>query len=193
MKKQGFIFILSGPSGSGKTTLSEKLLGAFKKSGVFSRSVSYTTRPPRAGEIDGSDYHFITADAFFRLRRDKKFLEWTSYLGYYYATSRAFVENELNRGRHIVLCLDFRGVRQLKKEFGDRAVSIFIVPPSLEELRTRISRRCRMHASEIDKRVTKAQEELSGADKYDYSIVNKDLESAAVLLKDLVTRILKIK
>ncbi|MCG8429869.1 MAG: guanylate kinase [Candidatus Omnitrophica bacterium] len=192
MSLKGKIIIVSGPSGSGKTTLAGRLLRSRRLRRHLVKSVSYTTRPPRSGERDGRDYFFVPLSEFNRLRRNKKILEWTKYLGYYYATSRDFVEQVLAGGKHVVLCLDYRGVVQLKRAFPRQVCSIFIIPPSLEELRARISSRCRRTgATEIQERLLMAKKELDVARKYDYRIVNKTLSTADRQLKELVFKIIR--
>lgn len=188
-RPQGLIFVLSGPSGSGKTSLLKALLEAegFKKK--FVRSVSLTTRPRRSGERNKKDYFFISQGEFIRRRRQKKILEWTKYLGYYYATPRDVVDRLLGQGRNVMLCLDLKGARRVKELYPHRTVTIFIVPPSLTALRERITKRCyRTCSSEIQRRLALARKELASRRAYDYSLVNKDFNRALETLKKIVVR-----
>lgn len=188
-RPQGLIFVLSGPSGSGKTTLLKALLRAkgFKKK--FVRSVSLTTRPRRSGERNRKDYFFISQREFIHRRRQKKILEWTKYLGYYYATPRDVVERLVEQGRNVMLCLDLKGARRVKKLYPRRTVTIFIVPPSLAALRERITKRCwRTCSTEVQRRLALARKELASRRTYDYSLVNKDFNRALAQLKKIVAR-----
>jgi guanylate kinase len=172
------VFVVSGPSGSGKTTLIRLILSGQRKRDLV-RSVSLTTRPRRTGERHGRDYFFISKKEFLERLTAKKILEWTRYLGYYYATSRDFVEETLRSGRHVVLCLDYRGVTQIRKVYADQMVSIFILPPSVKELQQRIrSRCCKTCAREIRQRIVSAKEEIARAGLYDYRITNTRIHDA---------------
>jgi len=188
-KKRGLIFVISGPSGSGKTTLAAALV---KDKGLASRlakSISVTTRPRRAGERQGQDYFFLSRQDFLGQRRDKKILEWTRYLGYYYGTPREFVEGKLVQGKSVVFCLDSRGVAQLSKLYPEDIRTIFVIPPSLVELEQRIKRRTpQVTRGEIKKRLRLARRELSLADSYDHRIVNTKLAQALEDLKKIVRR-----
>ncbi|MFA5320058.1 MAG: guanylate kinase [Candidatus Omnitrophota bacterium] len=187
-RKQGFIFILSGPSGSGKTTLAQLLLsqrGTFKDRLV--KSVSLTTRRPRSAERPGKDYFFVGKDDFLKLLRDKKILEWTKYLEYYYGTPKEFVESCLDSGKYLLMCLDHKGAMRVKKAYPGRSVSIFLKPPSLRILEQRIRGRCsRTCEEEIKKRLMKAKRELRLCGKYDYCMVNGDLGHAIRDLKKII-------
>lgn len=186
-KKQGLIFVISGPSGSGKTTLAEKILKDKNLNRKIRKSVSFTTRPRRSGEQDRRDYFFITKEQFSQERQAKKILEWTSYLGYYYATPKEFVAQQIKNGRHILLCVDLRGAAKLKKFYPENTVTIFIMPPSLRELQDRIRKRCRRtREEEVSQRVRLAEKEILTANKFDYCLVNKDLTKTVKQLKDLI-------
>jgi len=185
----GAIFIISGPSGSGKTTLAQRVLKGRKLKGKLAKSVSLTTRPKRTGEADGRDYFFISKQEFLRRQRAKNILEWTRYLGYYYATPKAFAKEQLAKGRSLVLCLDFNGVRQVRRHYPDKTVAIFVAPPSLEELRHRIEGRCsETTKEEIARRMVLAEKELSGSARYDYYLVNKDLKDAVRELEGIILK-----
>lgn len=183
----GRIFIISGPSGSGKTTLVEDLLGDRKLSAKLARSISFTTRPKRSGEKDRKDYFFIGIKQFREKRKAKKILEWTKYLGYYYATPRDYLEKQLGSGRSLVLCLDLKGAAKLKRQYPGNVVRIFVLPPSLRILTQRIKSRChKTGRDEIRRRLNLARQELSAARKYDYCVINRNLGAAAKELKRII-------
>lgn len=188
-KIQGKIFVISGPSGSGKTTLLKKVLRNKSLKKRLAKSVSVTTRLKRSGEREGRDYFFIQPQEFRQLRKTKKILEWTRYLGYYYGTKKDFLEDRLRQGRHLALCLDLRGALRLKRLYPQNTVTIFIDPPSLTELRKRIAGRCsRTKPAEVDKRVKAAVAELKHARRYDYIVKNKNLEQAESRLRDIILK-----
>jgi len=188
-KKQGLIFIISGPSGSGKTTLVENLLGNKKVKSKLARPVSFTTRPKRSGEKDKKDYFFISEKQFNQEQKANKILEWTKYLGYYYATPRDFIERQLTRAKHVILCLDLKGAFAVKRQYPKNTVTIFVIPPSLDTLLHRITSRCnRTKEEEVRRRLVLAQQELSAAARYDYCVVNKDLNQATKELKGIILK-----
>lgn len=185
--KRGRIFVISGPSGSGKTTLASRIVCDKNLKNLLTKSISFTTRPKRSGERDKKDYFFIGQEEFERGRKQKKILEWTRYLGYYYGTPKDFVERQLAKGRHLVLCLDFKGAQAMRRAYPRETVTIFVVPPSLGVLRERIENRCnKTKAEEIRKRVELAEKELAAAESYDYSLVNKDLDKTVAALKEII-------
>jgi len=187
MKQQGLIFVVSGPSGSGKSTLVDELLKdrCLKKKLV--KSVSFATRPKRSGERDKKDYFFISNKAFKAKLAAEKILEWTKYLRYYYGTPREFVEEQFKKGKHLILCLDYRGVSQLRRILPQNTVAVFILPPSLEALRRRIAKRCHLtREQEIRQRLRLAAKELALAQKYDYRVKNSDLRQATRVLKKII-------
>ena len=151
------------------------------------KSISLTTRPRRSGEKDRKDYFFVSADKFLALRSNKKILEWTKYLGYYYATPKDFIDGNLKRGNNIVLCLDLKGALKLKRLYPLAAVTVFIIPPSLGVLKNRIINRCRKTGDkEVKERLGLAKKELLEKDRYDHYVVNKDLPLALARLKKIV-------
>jgi len=183
------IFILSGPSGSGKTTLRDLLLKdrAFKK--IFVKSVSVTTRGKRAREVEGKDYFFVSKKAFSILREKRRILEWTEYLGYYYGTKKDTVTESLKNGKSIILCLDFKGAKRVKKLYPKETVTIFVFPPSIGELRKRIQgRSCGTKKEEVLRRIERAKAELRNAPRYDYIVRNESLTQALKKLKGIVLR-----
>ena len=183
------IFILSGPSGSGKTTLRDLLLKDRSVKNKFVKSVSFSTRPRRPGEKEGRDYFFVSRAEFFRLKRARKILEWTKYLGYYYGTKKELVENALKKGKHVMLCLDFKGMRRLKKIYPKETKAIFIIPPSIKELHKRIKgRSLETKDEEIGRRVNLARKELENVSLYDFTISNVNLKQAVKGLRDIVLK-----
>lgn len=179
----GTLFVVSAPSGAGKTTLVARLIAHDPQVRL---SVSYTTRPPRPGEIDGVHYHFVTPAAFQRLVAEGAFLEWAEVHGNCYGTARAWVEQELAAGRDVLLEIDWQGARQVKAHFP-ALVSIFILPPSFAELEARLRRRGTDSEAVIAQRLANAREELSHAPEFDYAIINDQLDAAAAALQAIVT------
>jgi guanylate kinase len=186
------IFVISGPSGSGKSTLLSRLVKAAGLRGRLVQSVSLTTRPRRTGEKNGRDYFFTSPQAFQRLLRRGEILERTRYLGYDYGTPRGFVEQILRQGRHLALCLDLKGGRNIRRLYPRNSVLIFVAPPSLKELRQRIAKRCRKTGPrEINRRLGLARRELGAAGRYDYCVLNKELAAAARELKKIIRQEIK--
>ncbi|MFH0763372.1 MAG: guanylate kinase [Candidatus Omnitrophota bacterium] len=185
-KGTGKIFVISGPSGSGKTTLVARLIRDRMLRNRLAKSVSLTTRRRRTGENSGRDYFFISEKEFKDRRRKQKILEWTKYLGYYYATPKDFIERRLKQGKNVILCLDLKGARKIKQCYPDEAVTIFIIPPSLAELKARIEKRCRTASRELKQRLRLAQGELAGSRRYDYTVANSNFLQALNALKAII-------
>lgn len=182
-KKSPKIFIISAPSGGGKTTLCHKLLA---NDPALADSISMTTRPPRPGEKDGLDYIF-TEDAHFRDEIKKGgFLEYEENFGYLYGTPKDFVENNLRKGRSVLLSIDVKGAMKVRRAYPDRSVLIFILPPSISELKKRLALRKSDSPEVIAGRLKLAKEELSYKSKFDYKVVNDNLEKAYRRLKDII-------
>ena len=180
--KKGLLFVVSAPSGTGKTTLCRAMTGAFPG---LHYSVSYTTRPPRPGDENGRDYHFISP-AEFQERIDRNdFAEWAEIYGCRYGTSRSLLEKIRGEGRDVVLDIDGQGARQLRKQDLE-GVFIFLLPPSLAELRRRLSLRGTETRAAMRERLRKARVEMAEARGYDYLIVNDDLEKAQEQLKAVI-------
>jgi guanylate kinase len=193
-KKQGFLFIVSGPSGSGKTTLASGVLKSRELKNRLVKSVSLTTRPRRPGEQDERDYFFVSEKRFKALLKAKKILEWTRYLGYYYATPRDFIETQLKKGKHLILCLDIKGSRRIRRLYPKNTVLIFVMPSCLSVLEERIRKRsCKTTRRELCNRLRLAQAELRAADSYDYSLVNEDLKQGVEELKGIILNKIKSK
>ena len=175
--KSGKLIVISAPSGCGKTTIVERLLARSKN---LTRSVSYTTRPPRPGEEDGRDYFFISESDFLSKKRSGFFLESAEVFGHYYGTSKEFVLGCLSRGLSVVLAIDVQGMKQLRettaKEISMK--TIFIMPPSIELLKARLEKRKTETKEEIERRLQIAQEEMAERSKYDFVVVNRKVEEA---------------
>ncbi|MBF0629075.1 MAG: guanylate kinase [Magnetococcales bacterium] len=181
---KGFVLILSAPSGAGKSTLA-RLLGE-RCRGLLT-SVSTTTRDPRPGEREGEAYFFVDVATFQERIAANDFLEWAQVFGNYYGTSRRFITEALGRGLVVVLDIDWQGARQVQGNMGDAdVVSVFIMPPSREQLRTRLCQRGQDAEAVIDRRMDAAAAEVSHWDEYDYIVLNDDLERAAEELAAIV-------
>jgi guanylate kinase len=186
-KKQSSLFVVSGPSGSGKTTLAATVLKSPGLKNKLIKSISLTTRQTRPGEEDKRDYFFVSEGAFKKLLKAKKILEWTSYLGYYYATPKDFVESQIKKNKHLILCLDIRGARRTKRFYPKNTVTIFVMPSSLNVLRERIKKRSRQTTKEeLRSRLRLARDELLAAASYDYCLVNENLKQVTEELRGII-------
>lgn len=172
-KRRGMLFVLSSPSGAGKSTIAGKLLRAQPELAV---SVSYTTRPIRPGEVDGRDYHFIDLERFRAMVDNHEFLEWAHVFDHRYGTPKADVFHMLGEGTDILFDIDWQGAQQLHQLAGGDVVRVFILPPSMPELRQRLERRATDSQAVIDARMARAANEVSHWDGYDYVLVNDDVE-----------------
>ena len=175
MARRGLLLVMSSPSGAGKTTLSRRLLAADPS---MIMSVSVTTRPPRNGEADGEDYHFIDKQRFIAMRDQGELLEWAEVFGHFYGSPRAPVEQALAQGRDVLFDIDWQGTQQLAQAMEDDLVRIFILPPSADELRDRLVSRAQDAMMVVAKRMAEASREISHWAEYDYVIINDDLEAA---------------
>jgi len=174
-KDKAKLFIISGPSGAGKSTVIELVMDMLDD--VFF-SISMTTREPRSGEVNGVDYHFVEEAAFLRMIEEDGFLEHAQYVGNHYGTPRAPVEESVNRGVDVLLDIEVQGAMQVKERWDD-AVSVFIMPPSLEALEMRLRNRKTNTEEQIRGRIERAREELPFAAQYDYIVINDDVKTAA--------------
>lgn len=172
---KGRVFIISGPSGSGKDTLMKKV---FEKAPDILFSISSITRPMRVGEVEGEKYNFISRERFEEMIANDELLEHNVFVGNYYGTPKAPVLNAVNDGKNMLIEVDVNGAYQILEKIPD-AVSIFVMPPSLEILKARLTGRGTDEQSIIDKRLFEALREISCAKDYDYIVVNDDLETAA--------------
>ncbi len=182
MNKKGKLFIISAPSGSGKTTLCKRLLAL--KPGL-KESISMTTRPRRPGEADGRDYHFVSTAVFKKLIARGRFLEWTRTYGWYYGTPKDFVSGILKNGGDILLSIDVKGAMNVRRMHPE-SVLIFVLPPSIKELKARLIKRNSDVKKEIKKRLKIVKRELSYAGKYDYRVVNDNIGKALGKLRAIV-------
>jgi guanylate kinase len=183
MTRQGraFPIVMSGPSGVGKTTLERHLVEADP---LLVASISTTTRPPREGEKTGDDYFFVAREVFEQMK-ERELVEWAEVHGEYYGTPRRFVENEIADGRDVLLNIDVQGGIRAKKVFPD-AVMIFILPPSFEALKERILTRGADESLDLDTRLGNAIKEISASDRYDYVVVNNDLDEAVRRVRAII-------
>ena len=176
----GNLFIVAAPSGAGKTTLVKMLLE--RDSGI-QLSVSYTTRSPRAGEVNGREYHFVDVPAFLAMRERGEFLESAEVHGNHYGTSRVWIEQQMAAGRDILLEIDWQGAQQVRKLFP-ACIGIFVLPPSVEELERRLKDRGQDSADIISRRVAAALTEMRHVGEFEYVIINNKLPEA---IEDLQT------
>lgn len=179
----GRLFVISAPSGTGKTTLLKQAMSEVAR---LKFSVSHTTRAPRQGEVDGKDYHFVSEEDFLRLRDNDGFLESAHVHQNYYGTSRSAVADLLEQGVDVVLDIDVQGATILMESGELAATYIFIAPPDMKELERRLRSRGSDSDEAIQVRLDNAIAELSAADKYEYLIVNNDLQDAATLLCSII-------
>jgi guanylate kinase len=183
IKRRGIMFVLSSPSGAGKTTISRRLLDA--DTGI-AMSVSCTTRPMRPGEVEGRDYHFVTETEFARRRDARAFLEHATVFGHSYATPRAPVDASLALGRDVLFDIDWQGTQQLKDAAREDVVSVFILPPSWDELERRLKTRAQDSDDVVARRMAKATDEISHWAEYDYIVVNRDIEQSAAEVRAIL-------
>ncbi|KEO92163.1 guanylate kinase [Erythrobacter longus] len=174
LARRGLLFILSSPSGAGKTTLSRKLL---RKDEDIQLSVSATTRPPRPGEVDGKDYYFVSDAEFDRMIEEDDFYEWAHVFDHRYGTPKGAIREGLKRGQDYLFDIDWQGTQQLKQKDDQDVVTVFVLPPSLTELRRRLESRGQDTAEVIDGRMQRARDEISHWAEYDYVVVNDDMDA----------------
>ncbi len=185
MNKKGTIIAVSAPSGTGKTTLVRRLLSEFPEI-VF--SVSATTRKKRENEIEGTDYFFVDEIEFEKKIHNNEFVEWEKFYDYYYGTFRSFIEDTINSGKSVILEVDVYGALEIKRIYPD-AVLIYIAPPSLEELLHRLKNRRTESEEDLKKRIERSTMELGLNHKFDYLVVNNDLNTAYSNLKAIIEKI----
>ena len=180
--RKGSLFVLSGPSGVGKGTVLENLLDNYKEV-VY--SISATTRPRREGEMDGEDYFFLSDEIFFEMVKENKFIEWAKVHDNYYGTPRDFVDKTLEDGKDIILEIDIQGAKMVRNNYPD-AVYIFLSPPSMEELENRLNKRGTENEKNKAIRLRNAQIELREKEKYNYQIINDNLNEAVDKLRSIL-------
>ncbi|WP_292686119.1 guanylate kinase [Novosphingobium sp.] len=174
LQRRGLMLILSSPSGAGKTTISRMLL---EHDGEIRLSVSATTRPIRPGEVDGRDYHFVTQAVFDRMVEEGEFLEWATVFGHSYGTPKAQVKAGIREGQDFLFDIDWQGTQQLYQKMETDVVRVFLLPPSIDELRRRLTGRGTDSAEVIAARMERARAEISHWDGYDYVVVNDDVQA----------------
>ncbi|MDR2609016.1 MAG: guanylate kinase [Rickettsiales bacterium] len=185
IKSEGVLLVLSSPSGAGKTTILERLL---ERSTNLVRSVSMTTRKPRPGEINGKDYFFVTEKKFHELCEAGQMLEYAKVFENFYGIPRNFIEQNLSSGISVLLSIDWQGAFHLFQLMGKKVVSVFILPPSMEELRSRLQKRNTDSASEIERRLAEAQKEINKSNKYDYVIINDDIDKSVEEISSILNK-----
>lgn len=178
--QQGNIFVVTAPSGAGKTTMVAALLAADPQ---IKLSVSYTTRAPRDGEVDGKNYHFVSREQFIAMLQRSEFLESAEVYGNFYGTSQLWIQQQLDAGNDILLEIDWQGAQQVRKLFP-QAIGIFILPPSLQALEQRLCGRGTDSAESIAKRMASARDEITHVDEFEYVIVNEVIADA---IQDLIS------
>lgn len=179
LHRRGLLFVLSSPSGAGKTTLSRRLLEEYKKAATHETivmSVSVTTREKRVGEINGKDYFFIDDGAYKKLVENGELLEHAQVFDYNYGTPEKFVREHIEKGVDVLFDIDWQGTKQLAAKLPDDLVSVFILPPSMEELERRLKARAQDSEEVVKKRMSKARAEISHWQEYDYVLINQDLD-----------------
>ena len=183
IKRRGLMLVLSSPSGAGKTTLSRLLLDSDPN---VAMSVSATTRPKRPGEVDGRDYFFIADEKFQSMVEAGEFLEHATVFGHRYGTPREPVLEALTAGRDVLFDIDWQGTQQLRQQVREDVVTIFVLPPSREELERRLHTRAQDSAEVVAKRMAKANDEISHWAEYDYVIVNEDIALAQAQVETIM-------
>jgi guanylate kinase len=181
-QRRGLLFVLSSPSGAGKSTIARMLM---ESDPGIAMSVSATTRPKRAGETDGVDYHFVTDDEFDRMHATGAFLEWAHVFGFRYGTLRNEVLKVIEQGRDVLLDIDWQGTQQLKQVDPD-IVRVFILPPSMQELERRLRNRATDPEEVIQRRMARAAVEISHWAEYDYVLINNDADKCCELVLNIL-------
>jgi len=189
IRRRGIMLVLSSPSGAGKTTLSRNLLEQENHDdpGKLELSISVTTRDKRASEIHDVHYHFVSKRRFESMRDGGELLEWAEVHGNYYGTPREPVEKALGEGRDVLFDIDWQGARQLYEKMREDVVSVFVLPPSAAELKSRLERRAEDAAAVIQRRLKNAVEEILHWEEYDYILVNRDLDKSFARLRAILT------
>lgn len=183
LKRRGLMFVLSSPSGAGKTTISRMLLDA---DDTIKLSVSVTTRPPRPGEIDGVHYHFASDAEFDRMVEEDDFYEWAHVFGHRYGTPKGHIRAGLKEGQDFLFDIDWQGTQQLYQKDRQDVVSVFILPPSLPELRRRLEARAQDAADVIASRMDRARAEISHWAEYEYVVINDDVDACFRKVREIL-------
>ena len=183
LARRGLMFILSSPSGAGKTTISRMLLEADDE---IKLSVSVTTRPPRPGEIDGVHYHFCSHAEFDRMVEEDDFYEWAHVFGHRYGTPKGHIRSALKDGQDFLFDIDWQGTQQLYQKDQQDVVRVFILPPTIAELRRRLETRATDDGQVIDARMERARAEISHWDAYDYVVINEDMGACFAKVREIL-------
>lgn len=184
INRRGLMLVLSSPSGAGKSTITRNLL---ESDPAFELSISVTTRARRGSEIDGRHYHFIERRKFENMRDDDELLEWAEVHGNFYATPREPVEKALAEGRDMLFDIDWQGAEQMREKMRADIVSIFILPPTMHELKGRLRRRAEDTAEVIESRLKNGRDEIQKWRDYDYIVINEDLDTAFAQVQAIIT------
>jgi guanylate kinase len=182
MKKEGLLFVVSGASGTGKTTLCRSVL---QNNPHLRFSISHTTRPQRPGDVDGRDYYFTSPEEFQAMVARGEFAEWAEIYGHRYGTSKGMLEKALSKGQDLILDIDSQGARQLREK-NMKAVFIFLLPPCVDDLKARLTHRNTEKEEALEQRLRKARDEIAEAWRYDYWIINDDLNAAREKLRAII-------
>lgn len=183
LQRRGLMFILSSPSGAGKTTISRMLLEADEE---IKMSVSVTTRPMRPGEVDGVHYYFVSDAEFDRMVEEDDFYEWAPVFGHRYGTPKGKIRAALKEGQDFLFDIDWQGTQQLYQKDQQDVVRVFILPPSIAELRRRLESRAQDSAEVIDSRMERARAEISHWDAYDYVVINDDVDACFAKVAEIL-------
>ncbi|MBD5551694.1 MAG: guanylate kinase [Lachnospiraceae bacterium] len=182
MEKRGLLIVVSGFAGSGKGTLMKRLMGDYEN---YALSVSMTTRDPRPGEVHGREYFFVSKEEFEQKIHEGGLIEYASYVEHYYGTPKDYVEEQMAAGKDVILEIEIQGALKVKERFPD-AVLIFVLPPSIEELYRRLKTRGTETEDVIRKRMGRAAEEVCAIDKYDYIMINDEVEKSVKRLHGII-------
>ncbi len=182
MNRKGILVVVSGFSGSGKGTLMKALMEKYQQ---YALSISATTRQPRAGEVDGREYFFVSREAFQKMIEENALIEYAQYVENYYGTPREYVEKQLAAGRDVILEIEIQGALRIREQYPD-ALLLFVTPPSAEELKRRLIGRGTESEEVIEARLRRAVEEAEGVEAYDYIVVNDQLEACTERLHQLI-------
>ena len=178
----GLLIVMSGFSGAGKGTLMKRLMSDYED---YAFSVSMTTRAPREGEVDGKDYFFVSKETFEKAIEDGKFVEYASYCDNYYGTPYDYVNKQLKAGKNVILDIEVQGALQIKEKFPD-SLMIYVLPPSVDTLLQRLHSRGTETDEVIAKRISQAKKEVAFIDKYEYLVINDDLDTAVKEMHDMI-------
>ena len=182
MNHQGILVVVSGFSGAGKGTLMKELL---KRYDNYALSISATTRAPREGETDGKEYFFVTKEQFEKMRDERKLVEYAQYVNNYYGTPKEYVEQKMAEGKDVILEIEIQGALKVKEKYPDTLL-MFVTPPSAQVLKDRLVGRGTETAEVIDSRMKRDVEESQGVEKYDYLVINDDLERCAKEMHSII-------